>query len=94
MQFRPKQNQRLASGLKAIFSDHLPFPVSEIPEQWVKKYRVFYEVLPYRVLMKEGHGSPKAPTRAGIIQADFDVDVQGLSNKPELELPRPADALG
>jgi hypothetical protein len=65
----------------------------EIPELLVKKYRVFYEVLPYHVLIEEAHGSPAATRH--IIQAGFDVDVRGLSNKDELELPPPGDyALG
>lgn len=61
--------------------------------QPLKKYRVFYEVLPYHVVIEEGHGSPTASRR--IIQAGFDVDVHGLSNKDELELPPSGDyALG
>jgi len=61
----------------------------EIPQPLGKKYRVFYEVLPYHELIEEGHGSP-AVTRH-IIQAGFDVDVHGLSNKDKLELPPPDD---
>ncbi len=68
-------------------------PMTEIFELLVKKYRVFYEVSPYHVLIEEAHGSPAATRR--IIQAGFDVDVQGISNKDELELPPPDDyALG
>ena len=67
--------------------------MTEIFELLVKKYRVFYEVSPYQVLIEEGHGSPAATRR--IIQAGFDVDVQGISNKDGLELPPPGDyALG
>ena len=59
----------------------------------VKKYRVFYEVSPYHVLIEEAHGSPTATRQ--IIQAGFEVDVCGLSDKDELELPPPDDyALG
>ena len=65
----------------------------EIAELLVKKYRVFYEVLPYHVVIEEAHGSPAATRH--IIQAGFDVDVHGLSNKDEQELPPPGDyALG
>ena len=63
--------------------------MSEIPLPLVKKYRVFYEVLPYQVVIEEAHGSPAATRH--IIQAGFDVDVHGLSNKDELELPPPGD---
>ena len=62
-------------------------------QQLVTKYRVFYEVLPYHVVIEEGHGSPTATRH--MIQAGFDVDVHGLSNKDELELPPSGDyALG
>ena len=67
-----------------------------MPEEFellVKKYRVFYEVLPYHVVIEEAHGSPEETRH--IIQAGFDVDVHGLSNKDEVELPPPGDyALG
>ena len=67
--------------------------MSANPQQLVTKYRVFYEVLPYHVVIEEGHGSPTATRH--MIQAGFDVDVHGLSNKDELELPPPGDyALG
>jgi hypothetical protein len=67
--------------------------MTEILKALVKKYRVFYEVWPYQVLIEEAHGSPAATRR--IIQAGFDVDVCGLSNKDTTELPPPGDyALG
>jgi hypothetical protein len=67
--------------------------MSANPQQLVTKYRVFYEVLPYHVVIEEGHGSPTATRH--MIQAGFDVDVHSLSNKDELELPPPGDyALG
>ena len=67
--------------------------MSEKFQQLVKEYSVLYEVLPYHVLIEEGHGSPKATKR--IIQGGFDVDVHGISNKNELELPPPGEyALG
>ena len=67
--------------------------MSETVQQLIKKYHAFYEVLPYHVVVEEGHGSHTATRR--IIQAGFDVDVHGLSNKSELELPPPAEyALG
>lgn len=63
--------------------------MSENLQQLVKKYRVFYEVLPYNVVIEEGHGSPHATRR--IIQAGFDVDVYGVSDKRELEPPPPGE---
>jgi len=54
-------------------------------QELVKKYHAFYEVLPYDVVIEEGHGLPN-PSRQ-IIHAGFDVDVHGVSNKSELELP-------
>jgi hypothetical protein len=67
--------------------------VSETVQQLIKKYHAFYEVLPYHVVVEEGHGSRTATRR--IIQAGFDVDIHGLSHKSELELPPPAEyALG
>lgn len=62
-------------------------------QQLVTKYRAFYEVSPYYVVTEDGHGSPTVTRH--IIRAGFDVDVHGLSNKTEPELPPPADyALG
>ena len=58
-------------------------------QQLIAKYRACYEVSPYSIVIEEGHGSP-AVTRH-IIQAGFDVDVHGISNKSELELPPPAE---
>ncbi|MGC2704512.1 MAG: hypothetical protein WA361_08365 [Candidatus Acidiferrales bacterium] len=67
--------------------------MTEIFEALVKKYRVFYEVSPYHVLIEAAHGSPTATRQ--IIQAGFEVDVCGLSDKDKLELPPPDDyALG
>lgn len=56
-------------------------------QQLIQKYHIFYEVLPYNIVIEEGHGSPTTTRR--IIQAGFDVDVHGLSDKAELELPPP-----
>jgi hypothetical protein len=58
-------------------------------QQLIKKYHGFYEVLPYNLVIEEGHGSPTSTKR--IIQAGFDVDVHGLSNKDDLELPPPEE---
>ena len=55
----------------------------------VKKYRAFYEVLPYYVVIEEGHGSPRMTRHT--IKAGFDVDVHGISDKNELRLPPPAE---
>jgi hypothetical protein len=41
----------------------------------VEEHRVYYEVLPYYVVVEEGHGSPAATTRR--IQSGFDIDVYG-----------------
>jgi len=56
--------------------------------QLVKKYHVFYDVSPYQVLVEGRHGSPHESKQ--LIQAGFDVDVHGLSNKGEVDIP-PAD---
>ena len=56
-------------------------------QELIRKYHAFYEVSSYNLVVEEGHGSPTATRR--IIQAGFDVDVHGLSNKAELELPPP-----
>ena len=63
--------------------------MTEIFEALVKKYRVFYDVSPYHVLIEAAHGSPAATRQ--IIQAGFEVDVCGLSNKDVVELPPPGD---
>lgn len=62
-------------------------------QQLITKYHAFYEVSPYNIVIEERHGLPGATRR--IIQAGFDVDVRGLSDKSELELPPLAEyALG
>jgi hypothetical protein len=53
------------------------------------EYPAFYEVLPYHVLVEEGHGSPTVTKR--FIQTGFDVDVYGLAKKGAPTLPLPAD---
>ena len=63
--------------------------MSENLQLLITKYRAFYEVSPYHVVVEQGHGSPTATRQ--IIQAGFDVDVHGVSNKSELELPPPAE---
>jgi hypothetical protein len=63
--------------------------MSENLEQLVKKYHAFYEVSPYYVVIEEKHGSPTATRHT--IQAGFDVDIHGVSNKSELELPPPGE---
>ena len=63
--------------------------MTEIFELLVKKYRVFYEVSPYQLLIEEAHGSPAATRH--IIQAGFDVDVYGLNSEGGVKLPPPGD---
>jgi hypothetical protein len=63
--------------------------MSEKLQKLIEAYHVFYEVSPYHVVIEEKHGSPAATRR--IIQAGFNVDVHGLSNKIEWELPPPAE---
>src|SRR5215470_14399364 len=63
--------------------------MSENLQGLVQKYHAFYEVLPYYVVIEEGHGSPKMTRRT--IKAGFDVDVHGISDKEELKLPPPAE---
>jgi hypothetical protein len=63
--------------------------MSENLQQLIAKYHAFYELSPYNIVIEEGHGSPTATRH--IVQAGFDVDVHGISNKSELELPPPAE---
>ena len=58
-------------------------------QELVEEHHVYYEVVPYYVVIEVGHGSPKMTTHR--IQAGFDVDVHGLSNRSELQPPAPAD---
>ena len=44
--------------------------------QVIEKNRPFYEVVPYYVLLEEGHGTPAVKTRR--IQAGFNVNVYGI----------------
>jgi len=50
--------------------------------QLIDEHHVYYEVLPYYVVVEERHGSPAATTRR--IQAGFDVDIYGtrIENDP------------
>jgi acetylornithine deacetylase/succinyl-diaminopimelate desuccinylase-like protein len=57
--------------------------------QLVEEHHVYYEVLPYYVVIEEGHGSAKVTTHR--IQAGFDVDVHGLHSQSELGLPSTSD---
>ena len=61
----------------------------KILELLVKKYRVSYEVSHYDELIEEAHGSAAATRH--IVQAGFDVEVCGLSDKDTTELPPPGD---
>jgi hypothetical protein len=62
-------------------------------QQLLTKYHAFYEVSPHYIVIEEGHGSPNVSRHT--VQAGFDVDVHGLSNKSEPELPPPDEyALG
>ena len=63
--------------------------VSENLQRLSSEYRAFYEVLPYYVVVEEGHGSSTATRR--MIRAGFDVDIHGLAKKGAPELPLPAD---
>src|SRR5271169_2907834 len=63
--------------------------MSENLQQLVTKYHAFYDLSPYYVVIEEGHGTPNETRH--IIQAGFNVDVHGVSNKRELELPPPAE---
>ena len=63
--------------------------MSEDLQQLIKTYHAFYEVSPYSIVIEEGHGSQTATRH--IIQAGFDVDVHGVSNASQLELPPAAE---
>ena len=47
--------------------------------QVIEKHRPFYEVVPYYVLLEEGHGTPAVKTRR--IQAGFNVNVYGMNQR-------------
>ena len=64
-------------------------PMSENLQQLIERYHAFYEVSPSYIVVELGHGSPTVTRQ--IIQTGFDVDVHGLSNKSEPELPPPAE---
>ena len=53
----------------------------------VKEYQTFYEVSPYYLLAKEGHGSSAAATRRG--HAGYDVDIYGVNPRNEMAPPGP-----
>jgi hypothetical protein len=63
-------------------------------ESLVKEHHVFYEVLPYDVLLEERHGSVPPTTRR--VQAGFDIDVYGVRTEDDkLAIPSPHEyALG
>jgi hypothetical protein len=65
--------------------------MSESIRLLAKEHHAFYEVLPYHVVLEEGHGSPAA--RMVRIQAGFDVEVYGVNIKDEFR-PDPEYALG
>jgi hypothetical protein len=50
--------------------------------QLIEEHHAYYEILPYYVVVEEGHGSPAATTRR--IQAGFDIDIYGtrIKNDP------------
>ena len=62
--------------------------------QVIEKHHSFYEVMPYYVVVEEGHGTPAATTQR--IQAGFDVDVYGIRTSDDPWLPKlsPDYALG
>jgi hypothetical protein len=53
--------------------------------QVIEKHRAYYEVVPYYVLLEEGHGTPAVKTRR--IQAGFDVNVFGMKTSDDPGLP-------
>ena len=64
--------------------------MSENLQELAKKYHAFYEVRPYYVLAEEKDENHVTSTRR--IQAGFDVDVCGLSDKaPEVAFPPPRE---
>ena len=62
--------------------------------QLIEQHHAYYEVIPYYVVLEEGHGTPAAKTHS--IQAGFDVDVYGIktSDDPALPAKSPDYALG
>jgi len=60
--------------------------------QLIKEHHAYYEVLPYYVVIEEGHGSPAANTHR--VQAGFDIDIYGRRIENKLPLHSPNYALG
>ena len=62
--------------------------------QLIEQHHAYYEVIPYYIVLEEGHGTPAAKTHS--IQAGFDVDVYGIKTGEDPELPAksPDYALG
>ena len=60
----------------------------------MQQHHAHYEVIPYYIVVEEGHGTPAAKTHK--IQAGFDVDVYGIktSDDPGLPATSPDYALG
>ena len=60
--------------------------------QLITEHHAYYEVLPYRVVIEEMHGSPTANTHR--VQAGFDIDIYGTRMENELPLHSHKYALG
>jgi hypothetical protein len=58
----------------------------------IQEHHAYYEVLPYYVVIEDGHGSPAANTRR--IQAGFDIDIYGRNIENVLPSDSPKYAQG
>jgi len=66
--------------------------MSDIIQQLSTEHHAYYEVLPYYVVIEEGHGWPTANTHR--VQAGFDIDIYGTRIDNELPLHSHKYALG
>jgi hypothetical protein len=66
--------------------------MSDVIRQLIKEHHAYYEVLPYYVVIEEGHGSPAANSRR--IQAGFDIDIYGRRIQNALPSQSPEYAQG
>ena len=66
--------------------------MSDVIQQLITEHHVYYEVLPYYIVIEQGHGSPAANTHR--VQAGFDIDIYGTRIENELPLHSPNYALG
>ena len=66
--------------------------MSDVIQQLITEHHVYYEVLPYYIVIEQGHGSPTASTHR--VPVGFDIDIYGARIENELPLHSHKYALG